>query len=1066
MKGEPVEDAREIVLERLKADLMGPASQDEVISDRPSDRYLTGILFARRTDLPPEEDDESGESAEKEEGESLGLDAVRACSTFRPSSAGISFAAAMAAEGPARLRLRVSGGRYESSDVEEEAPEGQKSRRKTTIWTRKAMSAEFIVNLRAPPKQALSLAEEGIPGISLTLRLARLDEGAVLVTMALSNDVALPQTAARRRREEAAFFQASLEVACDSGACFIPKPERAASADAEEEEAAAALLYRNIHRFAVGHICSAGWEAGEDGEIERIRTEWFPQTLVHAVSASGDAQFARIREAGASGPLGASWLAQADREPLLQGLTDFVDRYAAWIGGEEARKADPPAALQAQAEAHLVLCRSAERRMREGIALLAADPQALEAFRLANGAVALQASWRPGAKSEGLIWRPFQLGFALLCAESIAREESPSRDVMDLLWFPTGGGKTEAYLLLTAFTIFLRRLRAKGAASGAGVTVFMRYTLRLLTIQQFERAAALICACEQIRKGAAKIGVFVPPAHFASDARISLGLWVGEGATPNRISDAISALAGTTEGGSTPAQLHACPACHEPVLWRPAQNKDRIEALCENAACPLGAGGGLLPLWTVDDDVYREQPSLIIGTVDKYAQIARNQDSGRLFGRGTACAPPSLIVQDELHLISGPLGSLAGLYEAAVDELCRSSAGFRPKVIGSTATIRQASRQIAALFDRKSFQFPPAGLDHANSGFAVEDRSGASGPGRLYVGLTTAGRSAKFAMQALAGSCLQSVEDFRFDEASRDGFSTLVAYYNSLRELGGSLVVMRGDVERSREDYAARRGERTRRADEQVELTSRISSDQIPKTLGRLARKLPDPEHVDVVLASNMISVGVDVPRLGLMMVYGQPKTIAEYIQATSRVGRDSRSPGLILTLYNAAKSRDRSRYEAFSSWHQSLYREVEATSVTPFAPRACDRALHAPLVAMIRHLASGMASPEGIADYEEQVEDLLEKLLARIARLDPSEEAPARRALGRFLDDWFDQPPQSYWSDYEPALLISAEKAAERGGQGYAATQRPTPNSLRTVEASSLFVLLEREREAGGEDA
>ena len=207
------------------------------------------------------------------------------------------------------------------------------------------------------------------------------------------------------------------------------------------------------------------------------------------------------------------------------------------------------------------------------------------------------------------------------------------------------------------------------------------------------------------------------------------------------------------------------------------------------------------------------------------------------------------------------------------------------------------------MFDRSSFQFPPPGLDHANSGFAVEDRGV---PGRRYVGVTTVGRSAKFTQQAVAASLLQAGTDPTLGDALRDGYWTLVNYFNSLRELGGALVLMRDDVARSISDYASRRtGESERSAETQIELTSRVRSSEIPRFLKDLERPWTDPDHIDIVLASNMISVGMDVSRLGLMVVNGQPKTIAEYIQATSRVGRSSRAPGLVFTLFNAAKSRE-----------------------------------------------------------------------------------------------------------------------------------------------------------------
>ena len=311
-----------------------------------------------------------------------------------------------------------------------------------------------------------------------------------------------------------------------------------------------------------------------------------------------------------------------------------------------------------------------------------------------------------------------------------------------------------------------------------------------------------------------------------------------------------------------------------------------------------------------------------------------------LFG-GTATSywPPDLIIQDELHLISGPLGSIAGLYEVAIEELCRKDE-IRPKIVGSTATIRRAQDQIQALFDRETYQFPAPGLDAANSGFAVLDQAR---PGRLYMGVTTAGRSATYMLQALTASLLQAATDPSACPEERNFYWTQVVYFNSLRELGHALVLMQDDVPVSVRQISARREESPRSVDAPAELTSRVPSYEIRDMLDRLAIDADDPEAVTLLLASNMISVGMDIPRLGLMVVNAQPKTLSEYIQATSRVGRGG-VPGLIITMYNNMRARDRSHYETFETWHRSFYRDIEATSVTPFASRAQDKAVHAVL--------------------------------------------------------------------------------------------------------------------------
>lgn len=1062
MCADSVIDARDIILDRLSADLIGPYAEDETFQDWPSDRYLTGMLFPRRSEVPPEQDDGESDAQGSQDG-GTALDSIKASSTFRPSVAGVSFAVA-GHEGEMALRVEIMGARYlaEPDQTSEETGRG----RKKITWKREARSCSVPLRLaeaEARDFEGLTLESYGLSRHTLHARISHWGD-VRLVTIALSNDAEIAPGGDRTEAEMAMLFQTAFSVYCEPGTRFVAKPDRISTADSEEDAKSAALLFRDVKQYAVGHTCSAQWEKNAEGEVICIRTDWLPQSTVAGVSAAGDREFEDLSLKGPDGVFGAAWLSRQNQENLTASVSQFVSAYECWIERAAAGIADLPDDLVAQAGIHMDLCRDAAARMRGGITLLQANPAALDAFRLANAAIALQYRWRPDARPEGLVWRPFQLGFALLCLESLADPACKDRDVMDLLWFPTGGGKTEAYLLLTAFTLFFRRIRAKGAPEGAGVAVFMRYTLRLLTIQQFERASALILACEQIRKGKTSVGPVVIPSYFRNDRPFSIGLWVGGGATPNKLSDLQKGWDGAE---SSPAQLRECPCCHKQLDWSLSRSGDQLEVQCRTSNCELE---GLLPVWTVDDDIYREQPSLIIGTVDKYAQIVRKQEAGRLFGKGSDAAPPELIIQDELHLISGPLGSLAGLYETAIDALCRTDAGHRPKVIGSTATIRRASEQIGRLFDRRSFQFPPPGLDRTNSGFAVEDRDDPArgyiaGPARRYVGISTVGRSAKFTLQAAAASLLQSATAAALPETARDGYWTLVNYFNSLRELGGALVLMRDDTLRTIEQFAAVRCEEERLADSQIELTSRVQSGEIPRFLRDLARNYQDDDHVDVVLASNMISVGMDVSRLGLMLVNGQPKTIAEYIQATSRVGRDRRAPGLVLTLYNAAKSRDRSRYESFVSWHQSLYREVEATSVTPFAPRAMDRALHAPLVAMVRHLVPGMSDPSQAERYEEEICALVRDIVARVERTDAGEARRAEAMLEKFLESWITQSDlKHYWQDYSDALLISAEADADRGRRS--ARQKPTPNSLRSVEASSKFVLIGEFDDEDGEMA
>jgi hypothetical protein len=776
----------------------------------------------------------------------------------------------------------------------------------------------------------IDLAKHGLDGLTL-YALTTEHKGALTVTVALVNERVRGDSSAFDESQH--FFQVELEVSIAANGRFAPRPSRHALVD--DDSRTGALIYRDVTEYVVGHTCSAR-AILQDGEVRTLRTEWIPTTIVPRVSDRGDKVFDALSKPATDWrPLDARWLAQASVSELTGALEQLVVCYERWIERESARVPTLPDSLREQARHHMDRCRVGAQRMRDGVTAIASDDAVRTAFQLAQSAMDMQFGWSRGGAA--LTWRPFQLAFQLLTLRSVEDRTHADREVMDLLWFPTGGGKTEAYLALTAFVIFLRRLRATETVDGSGVAVLMRYTLRLLTIQQFQRAAAVIFACELLRQQRQGINLGKAP--------IGIGLWVGGTATPLTLADACSS---SPSDPSSPRQLTTCPCCGAQLKWNITRRESTVE--CSSLDCRLAREVPRLPVWTIDEEVYRHRPSLLIGTVDKFAQIVRKPETAALFGRSGNDDPPDLIIQDELHLISGPLGSMVGLYEVAIDELCRIGT-VRPKIVGSTATIRRATDQIRALFDRDTYQFPSPGIDANNSGFAVADPHS---PGRLYVGVTTAGRSATFMLQALVASLLQSATAPGASDDERDKYWTLVTYFNSLRELGRALVLMQDDVPVSIRQFAARRGEQERRIEAPAELTSRVGTKEIGDMLERLGKPADDPEAVDILAASNMISVGMDIPRLGLMVVNAQPKTLSEYIQATSRVGRGG-VPGMVVTLYNSLRPRDRARYETFDTWHRSLYRDVEATSVTPFAARAQDKALHAVLVALVRHLIPGL---------------------------------------------------------------------------------------------------------------
>lgn len=1026
-------DVRSAILRRLESDLIGPFAPTEVLEAervRPSDVYLSGILWPVGERMSGEDDDGSGGDDEEDESNST----ATVVGMQRPCTMGISITISPAAD--AKVLVEIAFATYVRSSAE------HRDGRVLQRWTRLPWSFRENVDLALwnGKSKRLGSGSDLRPHVDVHFRSLPTDAGALTTITLINRTKASDST--QDEIDELALFQTELRVAAQPGAAIVPRPYVHASKDPEGPSNS--LLYRECLEFGAGHQCSVQWES--DGrQAKAVWSSWLPVAEVPAYKEDGDDMFAPLL---ASGCLDAQKLAGASSAELDALLKQLPGAYENWIRQQEreSRRLETEAHIHA-ARDHLARCREVRSRIEAGIHALQADPRMRRAFQLANEAMALQHSWKrdpDGSFLGPLRWRPFQLGFILLAAASTCSATAEDREVLDLLWFPTGGGKTEAYLTLIAMVSFYRRLSSKPADGGQGNAALMRYTLRLLTAQQFERAAAMMLASNVLR---------MRDQNDLGEVPFSIGLWVGKDATPNWFRDAVAARG--RAGAASAEQLDACPCCGSKVRWNYDINAERVNPFCEHSGCLLGPEFGLWPVYTVDQDIYRVCPTLLIGTVDKFAQLPFKPEIRTLFGFGTQRAT-DLIIQDELHLISGPLGTVTGLYETAFDWLLRKGIR-RPKVIGSTATIRRADEQVRALFDRKSCLFPPAGISYRNSGFAVVHPTK---PGRLYVGVTTAGRSAKFALQAVAGSLLQAASSAGgFSGKERDGYSTLLVYFNSLRELGGAIIQMLDDVPDSIALYAGRRGEQPRALGLPQELTSRVSQREIVEILSSLKRTVEDSDAVDVVLATNMVSVGVDVPRLGLMMVNGQPKTRSEYIQSTSRVGR-SKSPGLVVSVLNAAKARDRSHYETFPSWHATLYRDVEATSVTPFAPRARDRGLRAVLVAMVRHGIAGMdRSPDLANARDEDLIAVVEEIERRVASLDAREQAAVAHELNTWLADWEALRPEVYENRYKKmrVLLQRAEDYAKRVAAGrLPGLAWPLMNTMRSVEPSSRFRLAE----------
>ena len=993
------------------------------------------------------------------------------------------------------------------------------------------------------------------------LRVDRHDDpgrGCRLIEIALCNDRVTP----RKIPVDAWLYQTKLTVAADGAEVFLPvtDPLLDTRYEPDDELRRLNLQYRDRLEFAAGRTCSVGWAVADGARrASKVWTTWLPTCETPQVAAEEIDALLDMRE-----------LAKASPEQLRDGLSPIVDRYGTWLDGEEARARALPEHLRGEGLDAVSEARKVQRQLADGLEHLLADADALRCFRFMNEVMAdqrvqSQVARRRAQHPEESIgqardavlaeadkphsWFTFQLAFILmqlpLLTDPAADKRSGDLAKAQLLFFPTGGGKTEAYLGLAAYAFAIRRLQSliqtpDGPLDGrAGVTVLMRYTLRLLTAQQFQRATALVCAAEMAR--------LRDEATWGTEP-FRIGLWVGTDVSPKRYDEAETQLKRAATAGSgyrlTVLQIQRCPWCGTPIgagNVRPDPEERRIYVYCgdELGDCPFARDGevpGGLPVLTVDEEIYRLAPAFVIATVDKFARLAREGEAASLFGyvsrrcdrhgyvhpdypwctikdgskhpKSTAAVhpvsrlrPPDLIIQDELHLITGALGTTVGLFEVAIDALTtwRTGSGSpaRPLLVASTATARNAPEQVRALYGRDVTIFPPQVLDAGRTFFSREEEVSQQHPGRRYIGISTTGvrlTTAEIRICEVLMAAGQLLLD-RGGEAA-DPYLTLVGYFSATRELAGMARYMGDDIQTALDrrrpwSLLPRRTGTDYGQLNVAELTSRVASADITATLDQMAvpfdprfdsaagkRELaalraagqPVPERgarpFDAVLATSMLQVGVDVTRLGLMLVVGQPKNTAEYIQASSRVGRDRGRPGLVVALGNWARPRDLAHFEQFRRYHERFYAEVEALSVTPFSVTSLERGLDGVLVSAARVLQAvipdGLSPERNAGRIEEQrdfVVRLIDALVARARRASDEDAADrARQRLLNRLDQWTGR--RKHLADlhktlvYErvtddtryDALMTSAENArASSGGQD--APPFVVANSMREVQ-------------------
>jgi hypothetical protein len=1002
---------------------------------------------------------------------------ITATNTYRPSSLGITFLAQLSAE--SQLVVTANGARYEGIKV-------LVSGKERVWWVRRPWTSVIRVagSELSSPQPATTERKAGCGDLDVSVEIFSRPYGGTatrMVTVSLINR----SLAAHGSVDSHCSFQTELSAAIDGASaevCLLPYPEAGSNA-LDAEEASINLLYRHAQTYAIGHGCAADWE----NAANTVSATCFP--TFDAPSITPDIR--RRNNTPLAVPM--ALLAGLSEESPFPALDEVITLYEEWISVRRGERNQLGKEYLEAADRHLAQCLACVARMRQGIEFLRSNPLAFEAFQLANRAILLQqirssrrarrrsfdnarkiwtfpdAPYPPvtyAASNEKGSWRAFQIAFILMSLRSTADCSAADRETVELIWFPTGGGKTEAYLGLAAFAMFMRRLENP---DDAGVSVLMRYTLRLLTAQQFQRASTLLVAMEYLRRSTPKL-TNTPP--------FSIGIWLGSGISPNKRDEAVRILRELQKGTKNTQNkflLTRCPWCGAEM--GPAKSEVRQQKVapkspgyerdgpsvvfkCPDMACDFSGG---LPLYVVDEDLYEHRPTLIIGTVDKFAMLAWEPKARSLFGIGTngdrISSPPGLIIQDELHLISGPLGSMVGLYEAAIEELCtdeRGETAYRPKIVSSTATIRRYEDQIRSLYSRQRVAlFPPPGLSASDSFFSSYARQddGSVATGRKYVGIHAPSLGSLQTVQVRTFCALLEAPMAIADAEEQDPWWTLLTFFNSLRELGTTLSLFQSDIPDYQKTLRLRNGlewSQLRRIRNIMELTGRLQGDEVQDAIDSLEIRTTEKagRPIDVCLASNIIEVGIDIDRLSLICVVGQPKTTSQYIQVTGRVGRRMDRPGLVVAIYGASKPRDRSHFERFRSYHERLYAHVEPTSVTPFSPPALDRALHAVMALYARQAgtAANANSPDPFPEI--LMASFLRKLVQRVKIVNPDEEQNLLAVFLRREREW-KRWRRNHWRgrpDSENTPLLRAAGAYVSPADEKVSWA--TPMSLRNVDA------------------
>lgn len=1117
--------ARQEIIGALRTDLLGPQSEDEILDESPKSAYIVGVLSPQtqenrsttvlgdqEVDTDVEYDDNDYTSGEDDDNEPVAVTHFTL-----PSSIGISF---YVQNDLPSVCVDVSWGDYVKSREPLEDKEGNEKEK--AVYKRIPMSDSVVVDFSEVGRsKEYRLQKDG--NIHLHVSRIPLKQGHSLVTVYMVN---------KRNNSadelEGLIFQPVICVhSVDNEPVFYAEDLCREVLSADE------FYFKQRPIIGRGRGCAATWGKVVDGRTDYVKSDFIPQYEFAGVSPAlkgFDRYYFSMR----------FMAARKKKEEIIGRLNALANSYENWIGSTliHDKKMENQGFREQVGDSVVKKCNDALVRIREGINLLVEDNISFDAFCFMNRAMIYQNSIKNYSKKHGkgiecsfkdfvdprnpdndFGWRPFQIAFILMNLAGMVDPMHNDRELVDLLYFPTGGGKTEAYLGLMAFVIANRRLRASETDEynrDGGVTAILRYTLRLLTTQQRDRITKMIVAAELIRqKEYPKYGT----------EPISIGFWVGGGVTPNSFADLVEApedpektQRARSQKNLIYKQLLTCPFCGKPLKGEENfyidTDRKSVSIYCSDPFCVFYKYNDhdklmKIPVYLVDEEIYARCPTVILSTVDKFARLPWDVNTNALFGRvDRVCSrdgyvaigadhvkhrksgdlpaasitkikpflPPELIIQDELHLITGPLGTVYGAYETIIEDMCSCNyegKRIKPKYVVSTATIKNAPEQTKCLYAReRTSQFPPNGFEIGDSFFIKEipvpdnyqsdlPENADKDPFRKYVGICASGQSMKTALLRIYAIVLQKAYLMSLDkdwEDVIDPYYTLVGYFNSIRELGGAVRLIQDDIDKRLNRLRKKYNEDKRRyLRHNVEITSRMSSFAIPEKLNQLETRYEDRACLDTAIATNMIAVGMDVDRLGLMVVTGQPKQNSEYIQATSRIGRAF--PGLVITLYNPYRPRDLSHYENFTGYHAQLYRFVEGTTATPFSARARDRVLHALVISAIRlkypEFAENSAAASISALSGEQIQEIKDLILDRLNIIKPAARTDAESEIDQFIDWWKVLAAQPKPLLYKGPLYRSANETKNYlmsyyGQLGAKDTEKQTLSSMREVESSA----------------